>query len=121
MDEVDEADPVHEVTVVPGALDKEEISVEFAMGGDQGDFGVLDLVDRVEWCRYISNTKGHGELTQNSLGMNSEGGVVGHIQDRTFIGEEGRGALEVSEDVDELDKVTLVGISVMGSCHDDEE
>ena len=71
----------------------------------------------MEWCRFFSDTKGYGELTPAGLGVDGEDG--------TFIGEEGRaevrGALEVSEDTDELDEVALVGISIMGSCHDDRE
>ena len=86
---------------------------------------MLDLGNRVEWCRFFSDTKGYGELTPAGLGVDGEGGIAGDIQDGTFIGKEGRaevrGALEVSEDTDELDEVALVGISIMGSCHDDRE
>ncbi len=50
-----ESNPVHEVSVVLDVLDTDGKAMEFTMGRDQRDVRGLDLRDRVERCRGLSN------------------------------------------------------------------
>ena len=84
-----ESDPVHEVSVVLDVLDGDGIAMEFAMRWDQGDLRRLDLRDRVERCRGLSNAEGDGKLAPAGLGMNTEGCVTFCVQDRSAGGVEG--------------------------------
>ena len=50
--------------------------MEFAMRWDQGDLRRLDLGDRVERCRGLSDAEGDEEFAPAGLGMNTEGCVT---------------------------------------------
>jgi hypothetical protein len=93
--------------------------MEFTVGGDQRDLRGLDLRDRVELCRGLSDAE------RNGLRMDTEGGVTFGVQDGSAggieCGAEVGSALEVSEDADELHEVALCGVSIVGGCHDDRE
>ena len=120
-----EYDPVHEVSVVLDVLDTDGVAMEFTVGGDQRDLRGLDLRDRVERCRGLSDAERNGELAHAGHGMNTEGCITFGVQDSSAGGVEGGAevgsALEVSEDADELDEVALGGIRIVGGCHDDRE
>ncbi len=99
------------------------VAMEFAVRWDQGDLRRLDLGDRVERCRSLADAERDRELAPTGLGMNTEGCVTFGVQDSSAGSVEGGAkvgsALEVSEDADELDEVSLCGVRVMGGCHDD--
>jgi hypothetical protein len=97
--------------------------MEFTVRWDPGDLRRLDLGDRVERCRGLSDAERDGELAPTGLGINTVGCVTFGVQDSSAGGVEGGAkvgsALEVSKDADELDEVALCGIRDMGGCHDD--
>ena len=103
------------MSVVLDVLDTDVVAMEFTVGRDQRDLRGLDLRDRVERCRSLSDAERNGELAPAGLGVqdSAAGGVEG--------GAEVGSALEVNEDADELDEVALCGIRIVGDCHDDRE
>jgi hypothetical protein len=52
-----ESDPVHEVSVELGLIDTDGVAMEFTVGRDQIDLRGLDLRDRVERCRSLSDAE----------------------------------------------------------------
>ena len=99
--------------------------MEFTVGVDQRDLRELDLRDRAERYRGLSDAERNGELAPAGLGMNTEGCITFGVQDSSAGGVEGGAkvgsSFEVSEDADELDEVALCGIRVVSGCHDDRD
>ena len=73
----------------------------------------------------MTDAESEREVTASSVFVNSEGSISGCDEKKTVSSVEGRtqirGRLEVSQDADELGKITLSWSSVVCGCHDDSD
>ena len=97
--------------------------VVLRMGRVDGDLRGLDLRDDVEWSVVVADAEGDGELAAASEGMNSKGRVTGGNEDRFFFREPSRSevgsSLEIGQESNAFDEITLSWLSVVGAGHDD--
>jgi hypothetical protein len=90
-----ESDPVHEVSVVLGVLNTDVVAMAFTVEGDQRDLRGLDLRNRVERRRSLTDAERNEKQAPAGLGMDTEGSVTFGVQDGIEGGAEVGIALEV--------------------------
>ena len=85
----------------------------------------LNLADHVKWCIVGADSERDRKLTATSGGMDGKGCITGSDEDRSLSSEPGGAefgaALEISQDSDDLCRVTLGRVSIARASHDNSE